>query len=174
MPGKKERRATGLGRAAARWLAWWVALAAVWLVLDDTAALPELMTGVAAAALGATAAELVHGQNLVRVRLRPAWLRRAWRPLVTLFPDTARVMVVLFRQLAHPERSRGRFLAVPFRSGHESGAHDATRRALAKAAGSFTPNGYVVGVDAERDLMLVHQLHPTRAGARDLDPLELG
>jgi hypothetical protein len=31
----------------------------------------------------------------------------------------------------------------------------------------------VVGVDAERDLLLVHQLDPT-GGADELDPLELG
>jgi hypothetical protein len=44
---------------------------------------------------------------------------------------------------------------------------------LAKEFGSFAPNSYVIGVDAERDLMLVHQLEP-RGGRDKLDPLELG
>jgi multisubunit Na+/H+ antiporter MnhE subunit len=165
--------AARLGIGAARWLAWWIALAALWLVLDDNPALPELITGAVAAAVGATAAEVVHSQNLVRVRLELRWLRHAWRPLAQLFPDTARVMVALFRTLVLRRRSRGRFRAIPFRSGRDTGAYDTTRRALAKAAGSFTPNSYVVGVDAQRDLILVHQLEPT-GGAEGIDPLELG
>lgn len=153
--------------------AWWVALAALWLALDDTVALPELITGAVAAALGAVAAEVVHSQNLVRVRVRRRWLRYAWRPLLRLFPDTARVMGVLLRQLVLRRPARGSFRAVPFRFGYETGAHDTTRRSLAKAVGSFAPNSYVVGVDAERELLLVHQLDPG-GGATELDPLELG
>lgn len=157
----------------ARLTAWWIALAALWLALDDTVALPELITGAVAAALGAIAAEVVHSQNLARVRGRRRWLTHAWRPLVRLFPDTARVLAVLLRQLVLRRPPRGEFRAVPFRYGYESGAYDTTRRALAKAAGSFTPNAYVIGVDAERELLLVHQLDPS-GGASELDPLELG
>ena len=157
----------------ARLSAWWISLAALWLALDDTVALPELITGAVAAALGAIAAEVVHSQNLVRVRLRRRWLTHAWRPLVQLFPDTARVLAVLLRQLVLRRPPRGEFRAVPFRYGYQGAAYDTTRRALAKGAGSFAPNSYVVGVDAERELLLVHQLDPT-GGASELDPLELG
>lgn len=153
--------------------AWWVTLAALWLVLDDNVAFPELMTGAAAALLGAVAAEVVHSQALVRMRMKPGWLRHAWRPLVRLLPDTGRVMVVLFRQLVLRRPPRGEFRAVRFRAGRPNGADDTGRRALAKAMGSFAPNSYVIGVDAERDIMLVHQLSP-RGGADELDPLELG
>jgi multisubunit Na+/H+ antiporter MnhE subunit len=153
--------------------AWWVALAALWLVLDDTVAFPELMTGAAAALIGAVAAEVVHSQGLVRMRIRPGFLRYAWRPLLSLIPDTVRVMVVLFRQLVLRRPPRGEFRAVRFRAGRPDGARDTARRALAKELGSFAPNSYVIGVDAERDLMLVHQLKP-RGGADQIDPLELG
>lgn len=173
MPRKTQRRAAKLGGAAARWATWWVVLAGLWLLLDDNVAFPELMTGAVAAILGATAAELVHAQNIVRVRLDPRWLKHAWRPLVSLVPDTGRVMLALFRVLVLRRRPRGAFRAVRFRSGYEEGARDTARRALAKAAGSFTPNAYVVGVDAERDLLLVHQLEPS-GGKAALDPLELG
>jgi multisubunit Na+/H+ antiporter MnhE subunit len=174
MPPRRQRRtAAGLGVTAARWLAWWTCLAAVWLGLDDTVALPELITGAVAAALGASAAEIVHAQHLVRARLRARWLRYAWRPLAQLLPDTARVIVVLIRRLVLGRPPRSRFRAVPFKSGRAEGAHDTARRALAKTAGSFAPNTYVVGVDGERDLLLVHQLEP-RGGRVDADPLELG
>jgi multisubunit Na+/H+ antiporter MnhE subunit len=173
MPRRSQRRARELGGAVGRLSAWWVALAALWLALDDTVALPELITGAVAAALGAVAAEVVHSQNLVRVRVRRRWLTHAWRPIVRLFPDTVRVMAVLLRQLLLRRPPRGTFRAVRFRFGYEKGAYDTTRRALAKAAGSFAPNAYVVGVDAERELLLVHQLDPG-GGATELDPLELG
>src|SRR5919201_6674933 len=74
-------RGTWTHEMPARLAAWWIALAALWLALDDTVALPELLTGAAAALLGAIAAEVVHSQKLVRVRLQPSWLRHAWRPV---------------------------------------------------------------------------------------------
>lgn len=154
-------------------VAWWVALAALWLILDDNVAFPELMTGAAAALIGAVAAEVVHSQNLVRIRVEPRWLRYLWRPLLRLLPDTVRVLGVLLGQLLLHRPARGRFRAIRFRAGRPAGAADTTRRALAKAGSSFAPNAYVIGVDAEQDLMLVHQLDPT-GGVNELDPLELG
>jgi hypothetical protein len=82
-------------------------------------------------------------------------------------------MAVLFRQLVLRRPPRGEFRAVRFRAGRPDGARDTARRVLAKEFGSFAPNSYVIGVDAERDLMLVHQLEP-RGGRDKLDPLELG
>jgi multisubunit Na+/H+ antiporter MnhE subunit len=156
-----------------RWIAWFIALGALWLVLDDNVATPELITGAVAALVGTVAAAVVHSQHLVEVKLRPRMLRRAWRPLVRLVPDTAIVLGVLFKRLVLRRPPRSGFRAIPFRSGRENGAEDTARRALAKAGGSFTPATYVVGVEGERDLLLVHQLE--RGGdERSLDPLELG
>ncbi|MCW3018653.1 MAG: hypothetical protein JWN10_961, partial [Solirubrobacterales bacterium] len=50
-------------------------------------------------------------------------------------------------------------------------ARDAGRRALAESFGSLAPNTIVIGVDPERDLLLVHQL---RGGGGRVDVLELG
>ncbi|HEX6457367.1 MAG TPA: hypothetical protein VF032_00505 [Thermoleophilaceae bacterium] len=157
----------------ARLCAWWITLAALWLLFVDTVKFPELMTGAAAALIGAVAAEVVYSQSRVRVRVRPSWVRHGWRPLVRLFPDTARVLFVLLRQLVLRRPVRGEFRMVPFRPGRPGGAHDMTRRALAKGAGSFAPNTYVVGIDHDREQMLVHQLEPG-GDASTLDPLELG
>jgi multisubunit Na+/H+ antiporter MnhE subunit len=156
-----------------RWLAWFIALGALWLVLDDTVATPELITGAVAALIGTLAAAAVHSQHLVEVKVRPRMLRHAWRPLVRLVPDTALVLAVLFKRLVLRRPPRSGFRAIPFRAGREDDPYDTARRALAKAGGSFTPSFYAVGVDGERDLLLVHQLE--RGGdERSLDPLELG
>ena len=172
MRGTGQRQAKRAVVGAARWTVWWIALAALWLLLDDTVAVPELITGAVAAALGASAAELVHAQQLVRVRLRAAWFRYIWRLPLAVVPDIGLLLKVLFRRLVLRKRVSGRFRAIHFESGRDDDPHDLTRRALAKAGGSFAPNTYVVGVDGERDLMLVHQLSPT-GKARDVDPLEL-
>ena len=156
-----------------RWVAWFIALGALWLVLDDNVATPELITGAVAALVGTVAAGVVHSQRLVQFKPRPRMLRRAWRPLARLVPDTALVLGVLLKRLVLRRPPRSGFRAIPFRCGRQEGAYDTARRALAKSGGSFTPSAYVVGVDGERDLLLVHQLE-RRGDARSLDPLELG
>ena len=47
------------------------------------------------------------------------------------------------------------------------------RRALAESFGSFAPNTIIVGVDADRELILAHQLRPS-GGPEALDLLGLG
>lgn len=77
----------------------------------------------------------------------------------------------LIAQLMHSKRRRGQFRAVPFKAG--SGEHDRGRHALTEIVGSLAPNTIVIGVDADNDLLLVHQLR--RNGDRhDIDVLELG
>jgi multisubunit Na+/H+ antiporter MnhE subunit len=154
-------------------IAWFIALGALWLVLDDTVALPELIAGAVAALLGTVAAMVVHSQHLVSARLRPRFLRYLWRPLVRLLPDTALVMVVLFKRVVLGRRPRSGFRAIPFRAGEEQDPYDTARRGLAKALGSFTPSTYVVGIEGERDLLLAHELD-RRDDPASLDPLELG
>lgn len=44
---------------------------------------------------------------------------------------------------------------------------------MAESLGSFAPNTIVLGIDPERGLILVHQLHP-QGGRDELDVLELG
>lgn len=47
------------------------------------------------------------------------------------------------------------------------------KRALAESLGSFAPNTIVIGVDAERELLLGHQLR--RSGGDDsIDVMKLG
>jgi len=153
------------------WLASWAVCAAVWMLLVDTPYPPELAAGAVVAALAATVVELVRRQRVAMVRVRPRWLRHAWRPVVRVPLD----LVVLTRtavvQLVRPRARHGRFFAVPF-AGERRDPEDNARRALAEALGSFAPNTIVVGVDVERGLMLVHQLVP-RPSAETIDPLEL-
>jgi hypothetical protein len=171
-PDSASRPGRVLRRTVA-WLSAWVLAGALYLLLIDTTSLPELIVGAGAAALAATGFELAREQHTVgglRARLR--WMGRLYRPLLKVPSDVAVVSLVAFRQLIRPAEVNGAFRAVPFHCGSE---HDVEtgRRALAEAFGSLAPNTIIVGVDAERDLILGHQLRPS-GGPEAIDVLGLG
>jgi len=155
------------------WVGWWVVLGALWLLLDDTVALPELIAGAIAAAVGATAVSLVRAEGVLALRPRVRWIRRAWRPVVQVPLDLGLLLLALWRRVVRRQEVTGAFCAVPFRARADA-AERTAGEALAIAAGSFGPNTYVLDVDAERELILVHQLVSGSDVARSADPLELG
>jgi multisubunit Na+/H+ antiporter MnhE subunit len=167
----QSRRAL-LTRAAFGWLTAAVFAAAFYLLLIDTTDLPELIVGGVAAALAATGSELARQQRVVGESLRLRWLGRLYRPLLRVPLDVAQLSAAAVRQLLHPRARVGEFRTVKFIcSGDER--RDDGRAALAIAAGSFAPNTMVVGIDHERNVMLVHQLRASD-GADTVDLLELG
>jgi multisubunit Na+/H+ antiporter MnhE subunit len=156
---------------AASWLTRWAVLAALWLLLVDTTKLPELCTGAVAAALAATAAELVGEQRKEALRPRVRWLRRLPYAVLQVPLDSVRLTAALVRLLRGGPRPQGSFRAVRWRA-EERRADSAAREVAAKALDSLGPNSYVVGIDSERELMLVHQLLPG-PDAASADPMEL-
>ncbi len=162
------------GRAiVACWLASWVACAVVWMWLEDTVVLANLVDGAVAAAIGATGTTLVYAERLVGFDPRARWALRLWRPLVQFGPDLRMLASVLVRALSGGRRDPGALRAVRF-TPEGSPAEVSARCALASAAGSFAPNTIVLGVEPDRELILVHQLHPTPGDRTSVDPLELG
>jgi multisubunit Na+/H+ antiporter MnhE subunit len=149
---------------------------AFYLLLIDTVSPPELYAGAGATLLAAAAFEVSRGHGLAEGSPSGAWVARAWRvawrvPVhIWLVCREAVVQLVLWRR-----GPRGRFRAVPFLAGGE-GSRDVGRRALCEMLGSLTPNTIVIGVDPDRDLLLVHQLrtrtHPP--SREELDVLGLG
>ncbi len=163
-----------LARRVASWSVAWLLAGALYLLLIDTTDLPELIVAVGAAAIAATGFELAREQRTVgglRARLR--WLARIHRPLLKAPSDIAFVSLLAFRQLVRPQRVNGAFRSVPFRSGDGDDALETGRRALAESLGSFAPNTIIVGVDAERELLLGHQLRQS-GGDDAIDVIGLG
>jgi multisubunit Na+/H+ antiporter MnhE subunit len=164
-------RIAPLARSAAAWSVAWGFAAAFYLLLIDITDLPELIAGAVAAALAATATELARHQRVAGETIRLRWLVGLYRPLLRVPLDIALVSLAALAALSG-RRAPGRFRAVRFRCGEED-QRESGRRALAEAFGSLAPNTIVVGIDSERELLLVHQLH--RIGGRGaLDLLELG
>jgi hypothetical protein len=160
-------------RRAAAWLAGFVLAGALYLLLIDTTSLPELIVGAGAAALAASGFELAREQQTAGgLRARFRWLATLHRPVKNVPVDVALLSLLAIRQLVRPRPVNGVFRAVPFRCGDEEDL-ETGRRAMAESFGSFSPNTIIAGVDAERELILGHQLS-RRGGREAIDVLGLG
>jgi multisubunit Na+/H+ antiporter MnhE subunit len=137
------------------WIAWYLPLVLLWLAFVDTVATGEVLLGLVAAAVAATAAEMVRDQDLVRFRLKVSWLRDLYRLPGQVLADSGMLAVALWRRLTgRPVHGGFRTLRFPI---DPDEALSAGRRALVTGFVSLTPNTYVVGVE-EDGVMLVHQL----------------
>lgn len=146
-----------LARRVGGWLTWWVLLMAFWVILDNSIDTDELLAGAGAAAIGAFLAELVTYQAAARLRIRIEWAALALRLPWEVARDTGIVFAALWRRLARGEDPPSGFRQRPVRYG-DSTAAGKTRRALLAGGASVAPNSFVLGIDAERDVMIIHQL----------------
>jgi len=155
------------------WGISWVVLAAFWLLLVDTVKEPELVAGAVAAALGASAMSAVRAQRFAAFRPRARWILEAIVVLPRAGADLGVLAGALVRRVVFRRDVRGGFRAAPFRHGGEGGEATA-RRVITKLVVSFTPNTYVLDIDGDSDVVLVHQLVPRPNRRGDVDPLGLG
>lgn len=155
--GMRQPASVPVARRVGAWLVWWVLLMSFWIILDDSLEVDELLAGAGAAALGATLAELVTHQSGLRLRLRIEWLT----PLLGLPGQVARdtwiVFAALWRRLARGEEPRSGFRTVAVQAGGESD-EDRSKRVLLIWQHSVAPNSFALGVDPDRNVMVVHQL----------------
>jgi multisubunit Na+/H+ antiporter MnhE subunit len=165
----RRPRQPSLSRRASSWLAWWVLLMGLWVAVDDSIGLAELGAGAAVAALAALPAEVALHQAGLHPRLRLRWLASAYRLPGQVLGDTVLVFRALARQLARGQDPPSGFRELPVRAGDGSGAGQndssagqngagVTRRVLLVGASSLAPNTVVLGIDTDRDVMVVHQL----------------
>lgn len=153
---------------------WWsvgiVLAGSFYLLLIDTVARPEVYALAVIALVCAVAFEAAREQRFAEVAIAARWLARMWRPFASIPPDVARVTATALAQLVRPRSQRGVLRAVPFRHGEMEHSRDAGRRALTELAGSLAPNTIVIGIDPDRDVLLVHQLRRNDP----VDMLDLG
>ena len=154
---RERKRDVPAARRIGSFLVWWALLMAFWVIIDDSIATDELLAGAGASALAALAAELVTYQAAARFRMRVGWLVPALRLPGQVARDTVTVYAALWRRLARGEQPPSAFLELPARFGDDS-AEGATRRTLLIGGTSLAPNTFVLGLDADTDLMVVHRL----------------
>ena len=152
-----QQPAPAAGHRAATWLAWWVLLMSLWVAVDDSLQFDELLAGAGAAALAALAAEVASHQAATRFKIKAGWLIHAVRLPGEVAHDTVTVFVALARTLVTRQPPHGGFRELPVAYGDDTPL-GVTRRVLLTGAESLAPNKFVLGLDAERDTMVVHQL----------------
>ena len=161
---RERRRDLPMAHRAGSWLVWWVLMMSFWVMLDDSISTDELLAGAGAAALAALLAEVVTYQAATRFRMRIEWLVPALSLPGQVVRDTALVFAALWRRLARGEEPVSGFRELPVRYGTNT-AEGKTRRALYVAGRSVAPNTFALGIDQDRDVMIVHQLVVTKGEA---------
>jgi multisubunit Na+/H+ antiporter MnhE subunit len=154
---RQRQRNLPAARRVGSWLVWWVLMMSFWVMIDDSVETDELLAGAGAAALAAVFAELVTYQAATRFRMRTGWLGPALRLPGQVVGDTIIVYRALWRRLAHGEQPPSAFLELPARFGDDT-PEGVTRRTLLVGGTSLAPNTFVLGLDRERDVMVVHRL----------------
>ncbi|HET9719174.1 MAG TPA: hypothetical protein VFP55_03765 [Solirubrobacteraceae bacterium] len=145
---------------------------AFYLVLIDIIGIPELWTLAASAVTCGVTGLLAREEEWDEATFLPGWLLGSWRLLYQIPQDIALLCGQAIAQLRAPRPVRGVFRATAFAL-DERPSRRTGQAALVETAGSVSPNSIVIGIDEERGLLLVHQLH-RHGGAEDLDVLGLG
>lgn len=159
--GRKDRPISNLGTRVVLWLSWFAVFWITWMLLVGVWVSQEIVAGLLAAAAAASVAELVRVQDMRQFRPRLRWILRAYRLPPLILSDSFVVLLALWRHVSGKQSIDGAFRAFKHPVGGQGG-RAAGRRALLNAAISITPNTYVVGIDEDREQVLVHQLVPCR------------
>jgi hypothetical protein len=139
------------------WLLWWILLMSFWVMLDDSIDADELVAGAGAAALGAFLAELATFQAASQVRVRIEWLVPAMSLPWQAIRDTGLIFLALWRFLALGREPRSGFREQPVRFGPDT-IEGRTRRSLLIGGLSVASTRFVLGLDSDRGVMVVHEL----------------
>ena len=154
---RERRRDLPVTRRIGSWLVWWVLMMSFWVIIDDSIATDELLAGAGAAALAALLAEVVTYQAATRFHMRIRWLVPAFGLPRQVARDLVIVYGALWRCLVHGEQPPSAFMELPARFGDDT-PEGVTRRTLLVGGSSVAPNTFVLGIDPERDVMVVHRL----------------
>jgi multisubunit Na+/H+ antiporter MnhE subunit len=155
-PRERKYRQPPAARIGA-WLAWWVLLTSLWVMLDDSLATDELLAGAGAAAIAALVAELATYQAATRFRMRIRWLAPALRLPGQVGADLVTVYAALWRRLIRGEQPNSAFVTERVRFGDDTPA-GVTRRVLLIGGRSIAPNAFALGIDRGSETMVLHQL----------------
>ncbi len=141
------------------WVGWWLLLFWLWLLLAGEWDRTEWIAAAGAAAIGATLGEVAR----VRTRFAPLLPLRAFRDvpqvLLMVVVDFGIVVWALLASLVRRDVVRGAFRSHELETG---GAHarGVGLRAWTEIAATYSPNAYVVEIEPERGLVLLHDLVP--------------
>jgi hypothetical protein len=131
---------------------WWL-----WLLLAGEWNHYEWIAATAGAVVAATIGELARTRARAHPPIPLRWLFRGWSAFLVVFSDFAIVMWAVVVSVVQREIVRGAFRS------HEDDDIDAVGvRVWRSLLANYSPNAYVVEMETERSLVLVHDLVPRR------------
>jgi hypothetical protein len=142
-------------RRLGTWALFCVVLFPLWLLYEGEWDRSEVIAGVAAAAIGATAATVALAVALPRHRFETRVLVRASKVPWAVVQEFGIVTWFLVR---HP-RGGGQFQTYDFSAGRGDPIGRA-RRATTTLLATFSPNSYILDIDESSNEMLAHTLKP--------------
>jgi multisubunit Na+/H+ antiporter MnhE subunit len=144
------------------WLAWWLALFWLWLLLAGEWNRQEWVAAAIAATVAATLAELARARTGFAARLPRRALADVPQVLLMIVVDFGIVTWALLQSVARLRIVRGRLISRDLERGAEA-AEGTGPRAWTALAASYSPNAYVIDIDPEAGTVLLHDLVPNRA-----------
>lgn len=148
-----------LGRRIGVWLAWWIGLFWFWLLLVGEWDRIELVAAACAAIVCTGLAEFARTSAGLRFRVPLAWIVRAKGVPLAIVVDFGIVMWVLVRAILRRERPHGLFRVKEFTVTEDDPTAFGTRAWVTLSA-NYSPNAYVIDIDCDRRLVLLHDLVP--------------
>lgn len=130
----------------------------LYLLLIDTVSAPELYAGAGAVLVAAGVYEMSYSQGFHDAAFRPVWIGAVLGAIGEVPRGIAIVTRAIVAQTLRPRAQRGCVRSSHFPAGDEHNRYDLGHRALTEALGSLAPHAFVIGIDPERDELLVHEL----------------
>ncbi|HXD71838.1 MAG TPA: hypothetical protein VN615_18360, partial [Gaiellales bacterium] len=148
--------------AAAAWICWWVGCFWLWMLLVGMWGRTVGAAGAIVAVVAAALAERARRAAGVHPRVGIEPLRNGLTVPLVVFADFGIVMYALLASLWRRRVVRGRFMAREFAAGPKTTPEGAAHRAWTVLVAGYSPNAYVVDIDPEGNVVLVHDLVPWR------------
>jgi hypothetical protein len=149
------------------WLAWWLTLFWLWMLLVGEWNRVELVAAAIAASIAATIGEFARTRTGFAARLSARDLSVVPKTVGMVFVDFGILVWALLVSVARRRVVRGRVIS---RQASRPGA--VTRgvgpRAWTVLVASYSPNSYPLDLDPETQQVLVHDLVPHRASEEPL------
>jgi hypothetical protein len=140
------------------WLGWWALAYGLWVLLVFKTEPAEFVAGALAAALAATGAELVRSRGYAPFAPDLAWSRSLLRLPMEVVVDTWRIAMLLVRHFVRGEPIKGTLRIVKFSPGSRDDPRAQARRTVVGWLACVSPNTYVIGIDEQHHVAVVHQL----------------
>jgi hypothetical protein len=140
------------------WLCWWAVGYGLWVLLVFKTEPAELVAGALAAAFAATGAELVRSRGYAPFAPDLAWSRGVLRLPREIVVDTWRMTLLLVRHFVRGEPIKGCLRIVKFSPGARDDPRAQARRTVVGWLSCVSPNSYVIGIDEQHKVAVVHQL----------------